>query len=177
MRHLKLIIPGLLFAAGIATFAYAAVRFQEVSVHPTNGNLSTQAAEAEALGLDTQPIHGGLFVTFKEVGLGSNAGTNYLVTADATATYGCINRGSNHPKASNKETVSGPVSASATFTSDANGNVSGAIAVAPLSPGSFSCPPGQSLELLAVSYSNVVLTDLTNGISASFPGPYTLSKL
>jgi len=175
MRHYKIAAASLLLVSAVATAAYAAVRFKEVAIRPTNGNLSTQAAEARALGADTQPVHGGLFITFREVGLGSNDGTNYLVTADATATYGCINRGSKHPKASNKQTVSGPVSASATFTSDNNGNVSGAIAIAPLPAGDFSCPPGQSLELISVSYSNVVLADVTNGISASFPGPYTLS--
>jgi hypothetical protein len=97
------------------------------------------------------------------------------VTADASAVYGCINGGSNHPKANNKEEVSGPVSAPATFSSDNNGTVQGAIAVAPLPAGAFSCPAGQGLALISVSYTNVVLTDVTNGVSQTFPGPYSLS--
>jgi hypothetical protein len=163
MSQRKIFASSLLLLAATATTVYAALSFQKVDIYCTDGNLSPTAAVAQ--GITGQPIHGGLFVTFSEVGLGSNDGTNYLVTADATATYGCINNGSKHPKAANKETVSGPVSATATFTSDKNGKVSGSIAVPPLPAGSFDCPPGQTL----------VLSDVTNNVSVTYPGPYSLS--
>ena len=57
------------------------------------------------------------FLSAKEAGLGNNALISYTASADATATYACINGGGNHPKATNKETVSGLVSASGTFSS------------------------------------------------------------
>jgi hypothetical protein len=37
------------------------------------------------------------FLSAKEAGLGNNALIAYTVSADATATYACINGGGNHP--------------------------------------------------------------------------------
>jgi hypothetical protein len=108
---------------------------------------------------------GALTVSFKEAGLGANQNIDYTLTADATATYVCVNRGGGNPSASNKTTVSGPVSASDTFNSGKNGQVTASLTASPPGPGSFSCPPGQSLQLASVSYSNVVLTDTTNNVT------------
>jgi hypothetical protein len=108
---------------------------------------------------------GSLNVSFKEAGLGDNLLISYEATADATATYGCINGGGNHPKATNKETVSGPVSASGTFSSGKNGTISQSLTLSPPGPGDFTCPGGQTLELGSVSYTNVSITDTTNGVS------------
>jgi hypothetical protein len=108
---------------------------------------------------------GSLTVSWKEAGLGNNQNIDYALTADATATYVCINGGGKHPQASNKETVSGPVSATGTFNSGKNGQITASLTVQPPGPGDFSCPPGQMLELASVTYTNVTLTDMTNGIS------------
>jgi hypothetical protein len=91
---------------------------------------------ASASGPDSD---GNLVVSFKEAGLGNNALISYTASADATATYACINGGGNHPKATNKETVSGPVSASGTFSSGKNGSINQSLTIGPPSPGSFSC--------------------------------------
>jgi hypothetical protein len=48
-----------------------------------------------------------------------------------------------------------------------------AIAVDPLGPGSFSCPPGQTVTLQTITYSNVVLTDTTNGVTYELPGTFS----
>ena len=64
---------------------------------------------------------GSLTVSFKEAGLGTNQLINYALTADATATYVCVNRGGANPSAQNKTTVSGPVIATGTFSSGKNG--------------------------------------------------------
>jgi hypothetical protein len=115
---------------------------------------------------------GSLTVSFKETGLGDNQLIDYALTADATATYVCVNRGGGNPSASNKTTVSGPVIATGTFASTKNGQVTASLTVAPPGPGSFSCPPGQGTPQLAqVSYTNVVLTDTTNDVSISI-GPF-----
>jgi len=107
---------------------------------------------------------GSLTVSFKEAGLGTNQNIDYTLTADATATYVCVNRGGANPSAQNKTTVAGPVSASGTFNSGKNGQVTASLTVSP-PPSDISCPPGQSLELASVTYTNVTLTDVTNGIS------------
>ena len=109
---------------------------------------------------------GSLTVSFKEAGLGTNQNIDYTLTADATATYVCVNRGGANPSAQNKTTVAGPVIATGTFSSGKNGQVTASLTVSP-PPSDISCPPGQSLELASVTYTNVVLTDTTNNVSIS----------
>jgi hypothetical protein len=118
---------------------------------------------------------GNLTATFKVAGLGDNETILVTLSADATAQYVCFNGGGNHPQAANKETVSGPVSASGEFTSGKNGSVTGSLTVSPPSQGDFSCPNGQRLALTFVSYTNVSLTaDTAEGtISADIPGTFT----
>jgi hypothetical protein len=70
----------------------------------------------------------------------------------------CVNNGGNHPQATNKETVSGPVSGFGLFPIS-NGQTTGGITVAPPGPGSFSCPSGQTLVLFSVAYTNVMVCD------------------
>jgi hypothetical protein len=116
---------------------------------------------------------GNLVCTFKEVGLGNTVSTEAVTcSADATADYACINGGGNHPKASNKETVSGPVSGGGEFPVR-NGSTTGSITVGPPGPGDFSCPNGQTLVFASVSYTNIVLEGAA-GDTANVPG--TLSK-
>lgn len=170
MRRPGLVIP--IIALSVMLFSsdvFAAVGFRQVAGSVTDGEFRPLDA------LQTAPIHGSLLVTFIESGLGSNEGTNYLVTANATATYVCMNNGSNNPNAANKTTLSGPVSNTGTATADKNGKVTGAVPVAPLGPGDFSCPPGQTVFLLTITYSNVVLMDTTNGVSYSLPGTFSRS--
>src|SRR5215207_4000618 len=97
---------------------------------------------------------GSLTVSFKEAGLGTNQLIDYTLTADATATYVCVNRGGANPSAQNKTTVSGPVIATGTFSSGKNGQVTAFLTAQP-PPSDISCPPGQSLELASVSYTNI----------------------
>jgi hypothetical protein len=97
-------------------------------------------------------------------GLGQEQ-VNYTLTADATAIYACINGGNNHPKAANKETTAGQVSAGGTFTPE-NGRVQASLTAGPLSAGDFTCPSGQRLVLAQVTYTNIVLTDTTNNVTA-----------
>jgi hypothetical protein len=119
-----------------------------------------------------------LIVSWKEAGLGTNTLTSYTTTADATATFVCVNKGGANPSASNKTTINGPVSASGTFPSGKNGNVTASLTLMPPGSGGFSCPPGQTMAISQVTYSNVTLTDTTNGIQAPLnPGPYTTGCL
>jgi hypothetical protein len=113
-----------------------------------------------------------LVVNFKEAGLGTNQLITYTATADSTVTYVCVNRGGANPSASNKTTVSGPVSATGTFSSGKNGNVTASLTLNPPGPGSFSCPSRQSLAIAEVTYTNVAITDNTNGITEPIPGTF-----
>jgi hypothetical protein len=110
--------------------------------------------------------NGSLTVNFKEAGLGTNQNIDYTLTANATATYVCVNNGGANPSAQNKTTVAGPVSATGTFSSGKNGQVTASLTVSP-PPSDISCPPGQKLELASVSYTDVTLTDTTNNVSIS----------
>ncbi len=107
---------------------------------------------------------GALVVNFDERGLG-NSDITYSLTADATATYACINGGGKHPQAANKETSNAEVTGGGTFAAK-NGRVIASLSAGPISAGSFACPNGQRLVLAGVSYSNIVLTDTTNGTTA-----------
>lgn len=107
---------------------------------------------------------GDLVVSWKEAGLGNNMLIAYTASADGSATYACVNNGGNHPQASNKETVNGPVSASGTFSSGKNGAITASLTVEQPNAGNFSCPGGQSLVLASVSFAMVNLCDTTNNI-------------
>jgi hypothetical protein len=145
----------LLFVAALATAALAVPAALAVSPHFIRASGSLES-------------NGALTVDFKEAGLGTNQNINYLLTADATATYVCVNKGGGNPSAQNKTTVAGPVSASDTFNSGKNGQVTASLTAQP-PPSDISCPPGQSLELAQVSYINIVLTDTTNNVSITVP--------
>lgn len=118
-----------------------------------------------------------LTVSFKEAGLGNNQNIDYLLTADSTVTYVCVNRGGANPSASNKTTITGPVSATGTFSSGKNGQVTASLTLQPPGPGDFSCPPGQSLAIAQVSYFNVVLTDTTNNVTEPVEGTFSTGCL
>jgi hypothetical protein len=155
MRRLTLAIAGvgLLLVAGIAMAISGSFHF----------------ANASASGLQ-------LSVSFKETGLGNTGASNVTidVNANATANYECINGGSNHPKAANKETVSGPVTGAGNFPVS-NGQTTGTILVSLPGPGNFSCPSGQNLVLASGTFSNITITDVTVGDGPVSTTPSTIS--
>jgi hypothetical protein len=112
---------------------------------------------------------GSLIVGYDEAGVG-NATVNYTINTTASAVYACINGGSNHPKAANKETASASLTVS--FSKDpTNGRVTGVTSppVGPPSAGAFSCPSGQTLVLASVSYTTTTLTDTSNNVATAVP--------
>ena len=113
-------------------------------------------------------------VSFKEAGLGDNQRIDFVASADATATFQCVNHGGQCPDAANKVTVVGPVTASGTFVSGKNGHVTASLTLTNPGPGDFSCPPGQNLTLADVGFSNIRITDTTNNVSQS-AGPSAFS--
>jgi hypothetical protein len=119
-----------------------------------------------------------LVVSFKEAGLGNNQLINYTASANASATYVCVNKGGANPSASNKTSAQGPVSASGTFSSGKNGSISQSLTLSPPTPpSSFSCPPGQREETAQVTYTSVSITDDTNGITEPISGTFSTGCL
>jgi hypothetical protein len=114
---------------------------------------------------------GTLDVSWKEAGLGDNQLISYVASADATATYVCVNRGGANPSAQNKTTVAGPVTAEGDFSSGKNGQITASLTVDP-PPSDITCPPGQRLELAEATYSDVAITDTTNGVTEPIPGTF-----
>jgi hypothetical protein len=115
-------------------------------------------------------------VCFKEAGLGTNELVTYVASANATATFVCVNGGGQCPNAANKTTVSGPVSATGTFSSGKNGSISQCLQLEPPSAGSFSCPSGQTLTLADVSYSDISIEDTTTPVGPVATKPSSLSE-
>jgi hypothetical protein len=142
----------------VAAFAVAALVFSGAALADAPKFHSATSAVNNA---------GALVVSFDERGLG-NENIDYTVTADASAVYACINGGGNHPQAANKETVNAEVSAAGSFEPK-NGRVVASLSAGPPSAGGFTCPNGQRLVLASVAYTNIVLTDTTNGVSTSVP--------
>jgi hypothetical protein len=97
-----------------------------------------------------------LTVTGKEAGLGDEAQINVVLSATAL----CINPGSHHPKAANKESVS----AEGVFPVQ-NGKADFELSVT----GTFQpdCSPP-----MTVVFTDVTVTDTTNGLTKSFPGTF-----
>jgi hypothetical protein len=97
-----------------------------------------------------------LIVSGKEAGLGDEARVHIVVTATAL----CINGGGNHPKATNKQSVSSegdfPVQ---------NGKANFSLTLtATFQP---PCSPP-----MTVSFTDVTVTDTTNGITKRFSGTF-----
>lgn len=97
-----------------------------------------------------------LTVSGKEAGLGNLAQVHEV----ATATASCINPGGNHPQAANKETVT----AEGDFPVQ-NGHADFSLDLTAVFQPSCSPP-------MTVVFSDVSVTDTTNGITAALPGTF-----
>lgn len=150
-RSIKMLFAAVLAIAVMAALAGAALAVA-AKFHSTSSSVNNSGA---------------LVVNFDERGLGEG-NINYTLTADSEATYACINGGGKNPSAANKRTINAEVSASGSFESK-NGRVVASLSAGPPSAGDFTCPSGQRLVLASVSYTNIVLTDTTNGSSTSVP--------
>jgi hypothetical protein len=113
---------------------------------------------------------GDLDVSFKEAGLGTNQNINYEASADVTVTCNCVTNSGRCPSAANKQTSTSPVVQPATFNSGKNGQITQTITLEvpePTCPASSgpTCPGGQTFRLTEISWTDIALTDTTNGIT------------
>jgi hypothetical protein len=97
-----------------------------------------------------------LTVSGKEAGLGDEAQVHIVVTATAL----CINGGGNHPKAANKESVS----AEGDFPVQ-NGKANFSLTLTAV----FQPPCNPPMT---VAFTDVTVTDTTNGISTTLSGTF-----
>ena len=129
----------------------------------------TRASSPHFVGAVTATLVGNdVQVCWKEAGLGDNQNISYEASAFVTATFHCVNGGGNCPNAANKVTISGPVTATGTFASGKNGQITACLTLEapdPPDPGDFSCPGGQTLTLSEISFSNITIKDTTNSVT------------
>ena len=111
--------------------------------------------------------NGALVVSFDERGVGEGD-IDYTLNADSTALWACINGGGKNPSAANKQSFEGDVTGGGSFEAK-NGRVQASLSAGPLGPGDFACPNGQRLVLAGVTYTNIVLCDVTNGSCTAVP--------
>ena len=109
-----------------------------------------------------------LVVSWKEAGLGDNLNIDYLASATATRVDSCVNGGGQIPSDAKKTTTQSPVTSGGTF-SVKNGSVTGSLTVSPPAT-TLDCPGGQTATLISLSYSDVSISDVTNGITQDIPG-------
>jgi hypothetical protein len=121
--------------------------------------IAVWAANAHFLKCSASGVNsdGSLNACFKIAGLGDNQLVTVTASAHADAVYGCLNHGQQCPNAANKVNVQADVSATGTFPSGKNGQVTACLTVDPPST-TLTCPNGQSLVLVSVSYTNVTLS-------------------
>ena len=114
---------------------------------------------------------GTLDVSFTIAGLGDNQTLTVTASAHADAIYGCLNHGQQCPNAANKQEVQQDVSAVGSFTSGKNGSITACLTVEP-PPTSLTCPGGQKLVLVSVSYTNVSVSAPGAGDCDTSPGTF-----
>ena len=126
---------------------------------------------------------GALTVNFHEAGLGNSESVDATLTADANATYQWFNHGGNKPQGV-PFNVNQTISVSGTFTSDQNGQIDGSLTINPPGVDEFLSTNHAAnwIPQLTVSYTNVVVTDTTNGVSTADAGlnldePLTVTQL
>ena len=140
--------------------------FTTSSVSLAGGSLAT-ARSATSSASPSAELPDLLF-TWTEVGVG-NPDVTYRLDTVVTATFGCVNSGGHHPSASNKITITDPVSSSTTFPADKNGQITGSVilGIGSVSPNGFLCPGGQTLVALSATFTDNTITDTTNGVTAT----------
>src|SRR4029453_11347619 len=135
------IAAALAVVGGLASPAYADFP------HFKSASVSLASSSATAAGLGTLSAASAatelpdLLYVWTEVGIGK-PDVVYRLETVVTATFGCVNSGANHPKATNKATVTAPLQTTVELAADQNGRISGNVV---LDTGSVS-PTGFSLS-------------------------------
>jgi hypothetical protein len=164
MRRLLIGLAAVFGAAGLAVPVALAGNAHFIG-NATTVSISTTGATA-----------GDLTCSFKEAGLESGSVETITCDATATVTYECVNGGNHNPSASNKTTTQTQVAPTGQFPASKNGNVVGSLTatVPSATDVGFSCPSGQKVTFVSVTYSGISITDQQSLATLSF-GDTTLS--
>ena len=106
-----------------------------------------------------------LTASFKAAGLANEATGAFLTSSGGTAVLQCVNPGGNNPPP--KQVSFGPLQGQTTFIQPRNGQItaSATIGPPPLPSASQICPNANwSVEVLSITYDNVVLHIQQNGV-------------
>src|SRR5437773_12563828 len=135
--------------------------------------ITVWAANAHFLKCSASGVNsdGSLNACFKIAGLGDNQLVTVTASAHADAVYACKNNGQQCPNAANKVNVQSDVSATGTFPSGKNGSVTACLTVDPPDT-TLTCPGGQRLVLVSVSYTNLSVSAPGAGTAAVPPGTF-----
>ncbi len=108
--------------------------------------------------------------SFKEAGLGTNQTINYLLSAGSGTqfTYQCYTRSNNAPQGAPNYVFPSNLQTGGTFNSGKNGQITASLTLVP-SPTQDCQGGGLKLCLVAVSYQNVTLQDVTNQVTVNLP--------
>lgn len=107
-----------------------------------------------------------VIVNWAEVGLGNTgSGVTYIASATAGARFQCVKTGHVCPKPGAKEEVLQNVHVSGTFSVDKNGKISDTLVI-PAPQSTLVCPHYQHVVIASVVFTNITLTDVTNGVSS-----------
>ncbi|RZS67679.1 hypothetical protein EV187_0100 [Agromyces ramosus] len=156
--------------AAAATAALAAVALALAGASPAVAGSPHFIRNATTASLDGVS----LVVDFKEAGLEAGAVETIQVTAHLDALYQCVNNGGKVPSDPKKTTISSDVSESDEFTAAKNGNLVGTLTVDPPDAASvLDCPSGQRSTLVSVTWSDVIIDDLTSGASLALTGTFS----
>jgi hypothetical protein len=162
MRRLARLIVGVLGAGLLVLSAPAAFATQGAHFFSASASVSSS---------------GQLLLSWDEAGVGQQLVSYSVDIVSQSAIYACFNNGGNHPQASNKEGPSGPSSTDLGSFSPTNGRVvvkNLAVNGTPLAS-TLTCPSGQTLRLVQVTYTLGNLTDTTNRVSIALNSPGCVS--
>jgi hypothetical protein len=184
MRRMR---PALVTAVLLALLTVAMVGaqegffFQEVTITvkckgkdcPKSASTSATAATAATSPstLDTTIV---IEVSGIEIGAGKTG--DVVLTATNRADYACFNKGGNNPNAANKTSIVGPTGAQGIFPVNDKGVIQFSLEAFSVGPGTFTCPPGQTLKLCQSTFTNVTISDPEYGRSLILPGPFSLAQ-
>jgi hypothetical protein len=158
--------------AVLSLIAVAVAAVPALAVNPTN---ITQSGGLHFVGTPTVTATKSgqtAFLTsnFEVAGAGTTA--NAVLSADAVATVGCINRGSKDQEPSGLQTTTQPVIGSGSFaTRQGRSGPQKVSTSAATIPSTFTCPDQMTPTLVSVTFTNVKLTvtSQTGTTTAFFP--------
>ena len=117
-------------------------------------------------------------VCWKEAKLDKNQGIDYAASANASATFRCVNNLGVCPGAIPPVIVTGPVTAEGTFPSGKKGQVTACLTIeVPPTPTDPSCSGPLTLNLTEITYADITINDLTSPAGPVAATPSSLSAV